>query len=182
MAGPPRRSRRRPTPCASASDLCGSTVIINGLSVAVLFALSLTGAWLDLSDRRLPNLLCLVTAVAGCTATVLAGGTDALLSALLHMGLALAVGMLLFGLKMVGGGDAKFYTAVASWFPLAEAARLLLLVSGSGVVLLIIWIVVRRIAGKPLSPKAGSKFDGLPYGVAIGSGATIAVLMRLPLL
>src|SRR3546814_2063409 len=56
-----------------------------------------------------------------------------------HAAIALVVGMVLFGMRIVGGGDAKYYAALALWFRLGEAWRLLAFVSLAGAVFFLAW-------------------------------------------
>lgn len=140
-------------------------------------ALSLAGgaaAWLDLRHRLIPNWLCAVTLLAGLVAATVAGGLPALGNQSLHMAIALVAGMALFQFGVFGGGDAKFYAAVAAWFPLAQAGMLLISVTLCGLVLLVVWFSYRRIRRLPVR-RGGQHFEGLPYGVAIGAGAVLAV-------
>lgn len=141
------------------------------LLLAALAGLMLTGAWLDLSQRRLPNSLCLLVLVAGIGATLWQYGPGALAMASVHALIVLLVGMFLFKLGMIGGGDVKFYAAVAFWFPLHDAFRLLLLVSVFGLVLLVVWFLIRLRAPKSAQPDHARKKIGLPYGIAIALGA-----------
>ncbi|OAN56583.1 MULTISPECIES: A24 family peptidase [unclassified Sphingobium] len=135
--------------------------------------LLLSGAfasWSDVSTRRIPNWLCLLTFLLAIAATAYLQGAWVAGDHLLHAFAALAVGMALFALKAVGGGDAKFYAAVAAWFPLADAWRLFVLVSFSGLLLLAVCFAVRRMRGLPLR-RQSQGMDGIPYGVAIAVGA-----------
>ena len=139
-----------------------------------LILLALIASWLDISARKLPNWLTLLTLAAGIAVTIFDAGVSALGSHLAHALLALLVGMLLFRFGIVGGGDAKFYAAVASWFSLSAAAGLLLAVSVSGLVIFLAWVIWRRVTGKPIRPPSpDSKSDKLPYGIAIAAGAVI---------
>ena len=139
-----------------------------------LVLLALTASWLDISARRLPNWLTLVTLAAGIAVTIVAAGASALGSNLAHAVMALLVGMILFRFGVIGGGDAKFYAAVAAWFGLSGAPGLLLAVSLSGLVIFLVWFIWRRATGKPIrAPSPDSKSDKLPYGIAIAAGAVI---------
>lgn len=141
----------------------------------VLLALMAAGAWLDITQRRLPNGLCLAVAIAGCAATYMQAGGGGLISAAVHMIIALGVGMGLFGIGMIGGGDAKFYAATALWFGLAEAMRLLLAVSILGFALLAIFIIFKwAMRVYRHQARAKGDFAKLPYGVAIAAGAIVA--------
>jgi prepilin peptidase CpaA len=77
-----------------------------------------------------------------------------------------------------GGGDAKFYAAVAAWFALGKAVLLLVSISLSGLALLVVWFSYRRMRRLPIGRSAGgTHFDSLPYGVAIGSGAVLTMAL-----
>ncbi|HEX7750942.1 MAG TPA: prepilin peptidase [Novosphingobium sp.] len=147
------------------------------LSKGVLVAACLAAGWGDLSVRRIPNWLCAATAIAGLGFAFLAGGWPALGAHAAHAALALVIGMGLFAVGAFGGGDAKFYAAVAAWFALGEAAVLLMAVALCGLVLLLVWFTYRRAAGKPVRRTGGDPADSLPYGLAIGGGAMIGSFM-----
>jgi len=142
---------------------------------AALALLCLTAAWYDLRLRRIPNWLCLLTAVAGLAyaAMPLTAGAP-WWSFLLHGAVALVVGMGLFAIRWVGGGDAKFYAALACWFPFGRAPLLLIAVALSGLLLLIVWFTVRRLQGKKFRGTANDDAAKLPYGIAIALGAMLA--------
>lgn len=150
-------------------------VTIPALAPLVLLgAVCATAAWLDLTTRRIPNWLCAATAVAGLGLAFVHGGPGALGNHALHMVIALAAGMALFATGGFGGGDAKFYAGVASWFALGQAVQLLVHIALSGLLLLIVWFIYRRIRGIPISRVRKDAFDGLPYGIAISLGAILA--------
>lgn len=153
-----------------------------GIAGPVLAILLVTGGVLDVFARRLPNVLCLVTAIAGATATLLTSGAQGAVSALSHGLLVLILGAALFRMGVIGGGDAKFYAAVATWFPLGAAARLLLAVSLSGLALFMAWFTARRLAGRKVVRNATSAHDRFPYGIAIATGGLLAwaLQVRMP--
>lgn len=128
-------------------------------------------AWSDLRRRRLSNPLCLGVAAAGLLQAAVFGGIAGLSSAAMHGAAALVAGALLFALGGFGGGDAKYYAAVACWFGLTGAAGLLLAVSLAGGVLALVWLGLRR-----LRPPADANRAMLPFGVAIAAGALAAKL------
>lgn len=137
----------------------------------------LAAGWLDLRYRRIPNWLCAATVLAAIPATLWGASPADAGSHALHALAALLVGMVLFRLGMFGGGDAKFYAAIAAWFPLGKAVLLLVTVAMCGLILLIVWFVYRRFRGIPVRKSNGSAFDGLPYGIAVGTGAVAAILI-----
>lgn len=153
--------------------------VLQGIGSFLLAGIGLTGAWLDLRTRRLPNWLCGLGFVAGIAFALATGGWTMAGAALLHALLALVVGAGLFALGGIGGGDAKFYAALAAWFPLKAGLQLLVCVSLTGLLLLIVWVLIRQRLMQAHSglPK-DSDFRKLPYGVAIAGGALVAFFMR----
>ncbi|HYD06280.1 MAG TPA: prepilin peptidase [Reyranella sp.] len=146
------------------------------VATSLLALCALTGAWLDVATRRLPNWLCLATALAGLTVTVASGGLNDAISPALHAGLALAVGMALFGSGLIGGGDAKFYAACAAWFPLSAGFWLVFAVSLAGLLLVLGWLGYRKLTRAKPSEKTGN-FALVPYGLAVAAGALSARLL-----
>lgn len=108
------------------------------------------------------------------SAASLSGGWTTLGGQLLHAAIALGIGMILFRFGLFGGGDAKFYAAVAACFAPAHAVALLLAVALCGLLLLVLWFFYRRIKGKPVRRSSNDPSDSLPYGMAIGMGAIVA--------
>lgn len=135
-------------------------------------ALALLGAFLDIRQRRLPNWLCAALALANGAGLAVAAGPGLLPSALLHAAIALAVGMALFSIGAIGGGDAKFYAAAALAVPASPVTGPLALLgwtSVAGLLLLLAMAIGRRTLGR--SDKGGSlKGWDVPYGVAIAAG------------
>lgn len=153
------------------------------VALGILGVLAATGAWLDWSQRRLPNWLSILTAVAGLVYALTAQqhGTSFITPApwwsnLAHGAIALIVGMVLFAMRWFGGGDAKFYAGIAMWFPLGKAVGLLASVALSGLALLIVWFIVRRLAGKKMVASKGDDSGKFPYGLAISLGAVLAFI------
>lgn len=142
----------------------------------VLASSAATGAWLDARYRRLPNWLCASTAVAGMVVVYLEAGPPPAAWATGHAIVALLVGMVLFRLGMVGGGDAKFYAACAAWLPLQQGLKLLLTVSLAGLLLVVVWFSIRGIR-RSWSDAGKGKYAQVPYGVAISIGALTTRLM-----
>jgi prepilin peptidase CpaA len=147
-----------------------------GASLA-LGTIAAIGSYLDLRYRRLPNWLCAIALVAGLALVVAMGSWGAVPSSLLHVLIALAVGIGLFALGAIGGGDAKFYAALAAWFPLRDGFLLIGAVSLAGLVLLAAWLPWRVARRRRQPPVDGDVFDKLPYGVAIALGAVVAFVL-----
>jgi prepilin peptidase CpaA len=127
-------------------------------------------------QRRLPNWLCLAVLIAGLGTGYALHDASWAGSSALHALAALLVGMGLFALGMIGGGDAKFYAAMAGWFPLKLAIGLLGIVSAVGLVLLLAWLGWRRMT-RTTAPVAQGDFAKFPYGVAIAAGAVATFAM-----
>jgi prepilin peptidase CpaA len=149
-------------------------VSLSGMLLLLLVGLLLIASFWDIRYRRLPNWLAGATLLLGLahlfamTASLGEAG-----SGLLHAGAALIVGMLLFRAALVGGGDAKFYAAVAAGVPIADGLRLLVYVSVSGLIAVVLWFVIRRILGKATSSKSDGDFAKFPLGVAITLGSLV---------
>lgn len=139
----------------------------------VLVLLALLGAYLDTRYRRLPNWLCLAVLLAGALSGLALHDAGWMAMSLLHAAIALLVGMVLFALRAIGGGDAKYYAAFAAWFPLKFAVPLFVATSLAGLPLAVVWIVFRRLRPRPAigAPEAVNDFAMMPYGVAIAAGA-----------
>lgn len=147
------------------------------LALWPVLGLAALGALLDVRERRLPNWLCVALAVTGAGGLAFSQGPNTMLWALLHASAALAVGMGLFRLGAIGGGDAKFYTAAACSIPALPASGPLALLgwtSAAGFGLLLLMMAWRRVAGRA----EGGLLRGwsIPYGVAIAAGLGITLL------
>lgn len=144
-----------------------------------LGVIGLVGSWLDATQRRLPNWLSAVALLAGLALAFAAGGLEALGSHGLHALIALLGGMALFAAGVIGGGDAKFYAGLASWFPLGLGLNLFVAVAMSGAGLLLCWIVFRKLKGQKVLTRSAGPADGLPYGIAVSAGALLVAAAPL---
>jgi prepilin peptidase CpaA len=139
--------------------------------VAVFSALSALGAWCDTRKRTIPNDLNVAMAILGIASVwFISGGSDAL-SAAGHFLAALIGAIVLYALRLWGGGDAKFYAATAAWFPLRDAPGLLIAVALAGLALVFVWFVWKRLA----RAEPGNGKSQLPYGVAIAAGGVLTM-------
>ena len=145
--------------------------LASALAVAVLAAQCAVAAYMDFRHRVIPNLLCLSVIVTGVAAGAVTHDLGWVAMGLAHALIALLVGMALFATSVIGGGDAKFYAAVAVWVPLQSAFLMLVAVAALGVVLLLMWFPLRaRIAAMAPTPARAADFMKLPYGMAIAAG------------
>ena len=141
-----------------------------------LTLLMLVGAYLDTKYRRLPNWLAGVLLVYGIAHGVATDSLGDLPWYIAHTIAALVVGMGLFAIGMVGGGDAKFYAGTATYFILWDALSLLLAVSLAGIVLVLVWFASRRIRRTTVS-SSNPDMAKFPYGIAIAAGAICAAFL-----
>lgn len=139
--------------------------------IAFAFALlvAAAGAVWDIRSRRIPNALCAVLAVVSLASLGFSHGWEGAGWGLLHGGLALVIGMILFRFGMIGGGDAKFYAAAALGIPFSEALPMLFWTSIGGAFLLLALLVLFAVKRK-LGPRDKKGRVMVPYGVAIFIG------------
>lgn len=144
------------------------------LAVVILACTGLAAAWLDLTVRRLPNALS--AAVAGLGLLFSASSSDwaATGSAALHAVIALLIGLALYSRGVIGGGDVKYYAAVAAWFPLATGFRLLGYVSLAGLGVVAGWYLCQRLLTRPDETEPAAASAQVPFGIAIAAGALLA--------
>lgn len=136
--------------------------------LGIAYVLLLAGAAVqDVLTLRIPNLWSLMVVAVGAIALALAPGAD-WWQHLLSFAIVLAIGVLLFSLGWMGGGDAKLMAAAALAFDLTGLIRFVPLVALVGGVLGLI-----SVLAKLLLPKGtvAIRKAGLPYGVAIALGA-----------
>lgn len=155
-------------------------MINSPLALPILTAIGLYAAWSDLRYRRLSNAMVALTAICGIVLSVAAGGFAATGANLLHAAIALLIGLPLFAWGAVGGGDVKYYAAVAAWFPLDQGFRLLAFVSLTGGMLAAGWLIAQRtgLLALPASaaPQARPHTEKVPFGIAIAIGAVLTAL------
>jgi prepilin peptidase CpaA len=163
-----------------------------------LFALG--AGYLDLRSRRIPNWLTVSGALAAFCLAAISGITHILLS-LQGFAAALAVGLLLYFLRALGAGDAKFMAAVGAWAGLSRLPMAFLAMLGLGAVSALAWSWRKKMLRATLASTAGMVGGALntgsagtpwvgqtaagrfPYGVGLGLGAIVWWLLsgcRLP--
>ncbi|HKD46603.1 MAG TPA: prepilin peptidase [Rhizomicrobium sp.] len=143
-------------------------------------ALLAVAAAYDLATFTIPNLLSLVLAVAFAVFGFAIGLTPAGFSFHLLAGLiALVVGFALFAFGYIGGGDAKLFAAVALWLGLRDLLAYALAASLLGGLLTLALLALRQwplpasLARRDWILKLHEKNSGIPYGVALASGALL---------
>lgn len=126
-----------------------STSLLIGIPFA---AIMVTAAASDLRTRRIPNVLTVAGAAAAPVLWGILEGPGVALVSILGGGLALVVGMLLFAVGALGGGDAKLLVVLGLFL---------------GPVRLVTALVVTGIAGALMA-----------LAVALGRGQLVATLAR----
>ena len=147
------------------------------LFLAVFPLAMIFGALWDLTTMTIPNVLTIALAAAFAILVPFLGLT--LQEIGLHVAaglLMLLVGMALFALGWIGGGDAKFVAATALWAGMGNLLPYLIWASVIGGVLTLLILVFRRMP-LPLFmmrrnwiARLHNPKEGIPYGVALAIG------------
>jgi prepilin peptidase CpaA len=163
---------------------------MENLSCVVLPVFALVAGYLDYRSRRIPNWLTVSGAVAGLCLSAM-GGTSHFIASLQGFGAALGVGLVLFFLRTLGAGDAKFMAAIGAWAGLSRLPMAFLFMLGAGAVAALAWSWRRKMLRATLASTAsmvggamhgtstGSPWVGqtdagrFPYGVGLGLGAIL---------
>jgi prepilin peptidase CpaA len=158
------------------------------LACALFLAFAGIVGTVDYRSRRIPNWLTVSGAGAGLL-LVLPTGAGHVTQALLGFAAALAVGFLLFALRTLGAGDAKFIGAVGLWAGLERLPTAMLAMLAGGALFAVVWSVRQKVfRGTMLSTSAmiggfvngtgrvspligGTAAGRFPYGVGLGLGA-----------
>jgi prepilin peptidase CpaA len=142
------------------------------------FAMAFAAAT-DLLTMKIPNLLSIGLGVAFLVIAPVAGLSGQ--EMLMHLAagtMMLVVGILLFALGWIGGGDGKILAVASLWLGFDHLVAFLALVAIFGGALALVILAYRRVpAGAfPLPDWAlrlHAQGEGMPYGVAIAAGALI---------
>ena len=153
--------------------------------LTVVGAIIIVAAVYDATTLTIPNWLSLIL-IGLFPIVALATGlslSDAGVHAAVGFG-ALIAGMVFFAFQWIGGGDAKFFAAVALYMGISSVGAYLATVVVAGGVLAFILLSARRVAkfGVPMDwflrfTRGGSV---IPYGIAIAFGG-LAVLPKTQL-
>ena len=140
--------------------------------LALLYALLLGAAAVqDVRTLRISNMFS-VAILLVCIVTLVVHAGPHWWQHLLSFVLILALGMLLFSLGWMGGGDAKLMAASALAFDLMGLLRFLPLVLISGGLIALLAIIAR-----PIRTKRSRAGGVIPYGVAIAVGAVASLVL-----
>jgi prepilin peptidase CpaA len=157
-------------------------VLIPLLFALVYPASLLWAAKTDIESMTIANRLTLGLAVAFLPTALLLGLTPEQWGVHLGLGFAgLVAGMVLFALRVMGGGDAKLIAATTLWLGVDGTLAFLIYTALAGGVLTLTLMWARRNLTQfapslpgPLSRHLEAKGD-IPYGVAICAGGLLAI-------
>ena len=148
----------------------------------VLALLLIAGAVEDAARLRISNVTCALTAAAALVAMGVVGLEPEVWQNFAVFAALMAIGFALFSAGRLGGGDVKLFAAAGLWFDLDGALTMMMYVFLAGGVLALLILGLRmfgwseRARGRIQLLRAGA---GIPYGVAIASGAlTAAAVLR----
>lgn len=162
-------------------------------------AILIAAAVSDVRRLIVPNRYCAAIVLLYPVHVLAAPSAVDWLGALAVAGICLAVGFVLFSLRVFGGGDAKLFTAASLWAGPALFPELLMGTAVAGGLLAVAYLVHRRLAGgfatagqaglagppdnamrndAPSAATNRSRWQRqLPYGVAVASGGLLIAVM-----
>ncbi len=155
-------------------------MILDFARILVFPALMAFAAASDLLTMTISNRVSLALA-AGFLALALASGMG-LSEVLSHLGaggIVLAASFACFFFGWIGGGDAKMAAAAALWFGFGHLLEYLVYASlfGGALTLLLLqfrqWPLPGLLAGQSWLLKLHAKDGGIPYGIALATGALV---------
>ncbi len=155
-------------------------MILDFARILVFPALMAFAAASDLLTMTISNRVSLALA-AGFLALALASGMG-LSEVLSHLGagaIVLAASFACFSFGWIGGGDAKMAAAAALWFGFGHLLDYLVYASlfGGALTLLLLqfrqWPLPCLLAGQSWLLKLHAKDGGIPYGIALATGALV---------
>ena len=156
--------------------------LVQLIPVALFPAGVIAAAMTDATTYTIPNRLSAFLALAFVPAALAVGMSPVVFAASVGLGLAgLAVGIAMFALRWIGGGDAKLIAASAMWLGWSGVTPFLLWTAIAGGLLALALMTLRKSPlhldsfgpawfGRLMTPGAD-----VPYGVAIAAGALAAM-------
>lgn len=150
--------------------------------LVVFPALIVLGALRDVTSYTIPNWISGFLILAFFPAAL---ALELPLTAIgLHIGIfaaALAVGVGMFALNWIGGGDAKLFAAAALWFGWPAVFPFLIYTAYAGGAFTLVLLSLRSpllrpyvLSGPRWFERLASQGEPIPYGVAIAAGALLA--------
>jgi prepilin peptidase CpaA len=165
--------------------------ILKSALIGVFAVLVIVAALKDVATYTIPNWISIALAAGFLPAALAAGAQPTQIALALAIGAGmLVVGVVMFALRWLGGGDAKLMAAASLWIGLPGLAPFVLYTGLAGGALALALLALRSAWVRPLVAAGPAWVDRLatpgaatPYGVAIAAGALAAfpagLLMRL---
>lgn len=151
------------------------------LIISVFPAALLIAAANDIYEFKIPNWVSLTLVIAYPAAGMAVGASPSVVVEGLIIGAgALAFGFALFAGKIVGGGDAKLFAAIAPWIGAGAFGMFLFYTALAGLGLAIVMGMFRTMPILPIYARAPwlielhGRSKDLPYAVALGAGGLIS--------
>lgn len=153
--------------------------LLQAALLLVFPVLVIVGALRDLTSFTIPNWISGLLIFAFFPAALLVGIAPMAIGAHLLIGLgALAVGIGMFALRWIGGGDAKLFAAAALWLGPPAALSFVVMTGLAGGALALALISLRSpllrpyvLSGPAWFGRLADPKEAVPYGVAIAAGA-----------
>ncbi|ABD89246.1 A24 family peptidase [Rhodopseudomonas palustris] len=153
-------------------------MMLDLLRVLLFPALMAFAAASDLFTMTISNRVSLLLIVGFLALAGLGGmGLQEILSHIAAGGSVLAIAFACFAFGWVGGGDAKVASAAALWFGFDHLLEYLVYASlfGGALTLLLLqfrqWPLPYALCGQPWLLRLHAKETGIPYGIALATGA-----------
>ena len=153
------------------------------LLLTIFPALVTVGGLRDLTSYIIPNWISLALIAAFVPAALAAGVPIGTIGLHLAVGVAaLVLGMVMWSLKWIGGGDAKLFAASGLWLGWPACLVFAVATCIAGGALAISLLLLRSMWLRPFLPGKPAWFgrlvqpgENVPYGVAIAVGALYAL-------
>jgi prepilin peptidase CpaA len=156
--------------------------LVQLIPFAVFPAGVIAAAMTDATSYTIPNRLSAFLAAAFLPAALAAGMSPAVFAASLGLGaVGLAVGIAMFAVRWIGGGDAKLMAACALWLGWSGVTPFLIWTGLAGGILALSLVALRRAPvnlqtfGPAWFGRLMQPGGDVPYGVAIAAGALAAM-------
>ena len=150
------------------------------LFAAILLAATVT----DVAAYRIPNMFVLALVVLFFVLAALHAPDVDWLSHVASLCLVFGAGIVVYALRQIGAGDVKLLAAIALWSGVYSLMDVLFWVSICGLMGMLMILALRALLPRlaivapglrsQSLPRVFSKGQGIPYGIAIGSGAILA--------
>ncbi len=144
----------------------------------ILIALLAAASIEDAVRLRISNLISAAILAGAAAAAIIVGPELSLWqNVAVFVGL-LVIGTAVFALGMMGGGDIKLLAATGLWFDLPGAFLMIMSVLIAGGLLALLLLAARLIGWSDATRErivVLKRRGGIPYGIAIAGGATLAL-------